>query len=57
MDEGQRLSENIEFKFAQQFDDLNSMSTMVAMTAGVTAHDVGINKLDCASEVTRSLTS
>lgn len=30
---------------------------MVAMTAGVTAHDVGINKLDCASEVTRSLTS
>ena len=30
---------------------------MVALTAGASAMDVGINKLDCASEVTRSMTA
>ena len=30
---------------------------MVAITAGKTAQEVGINKLDCASEVTRSMKS
>ena len=44
MNEGQRHSDNIEFKFAQNFEDLNDMSTMVAMTAGVSGQDVGFNK-------------
>ena len=35
MDKGKELSDNIEFQFAQQFDDINQMSTMVALTAGV----------------------
>ena len=28
---------------------------MVALTAGASAADVGINKLDCATEITRSM--
>ena len=55
LDEGQQLAENIEFQFASQFEDFKEMSTMVALTAGATAADVGINKLDCATEVTRSM--
>ena len=55
LDEGQQLAENIEFQFASQFEDLKEMSTMVALTAGANAADVGINKLDCATEVTRSM--
>lgn len=57
MKEGQQQQENVEFQFATQFDDLKEMSTMVALTAGATAVDVGISKLDCASEITRSMTS
>ena len=34
MDKGKELSDNIEFQFARQFDDLGEMSTMVALTAG-----------------------
>ena len=34
MDKGKELSDNIEFHFAKQFDDLGEMSTMVALTAG-----------------------
>ena len=30
---------------------------MVAMTAGAYAHDIGINKYELASEVTKSLNS
>ena len=55
LDQGQKLAENIEFQFASQFEDLKEMSTMVALTAGATAAEVGINKLDCATEVTRSM--
>ena len=49
------MAEDIEFQFASQFEDIKDMSTMVALTAGAAAADVGINKLDCATEVTRSL--
>lgn len=55
MDEGKQLADSIELHFAQQFDDIKDMSTMVALTAGASAADVGINKLDCATEVTRSM--
>lgn len=51
------MADKIEFEFASKFQDLNEMSTMVALTAGASAMDVGINKLDCASEVTRSMTA
>ena len=44
MNEGQRHSDNIEFKFASNFEDIREMSTMVAMTAGVSGQDVGFNK-------------
>ena len=57
MDEGKRLSDNIEFQFATNFDDLKDMSTMVAITSGKNAIDLGINKLDCAKDMSRSLTS
>ena len=57
MDRGQKLADSIEFAFASQFDDLHEMSSMVAMTAGAYAHDIGINKYELASEVTKSLNS
>lgn len=57
MKEGSRHSDNIEFEFATKFKDLHEMSTMVAMTSGANAADLGINKLDCAREISRSMTS
>ena len=57
MNEGDRHSDNIEFQFATKFKDLNEMSTMVALTSGANAADLGINKLDCAREISRSMTS
>ena len=44
MDEGKRLSNSIEFKFATNFGDLKDMSTMIALTAGASAVDMGISK-------------
>ena len=57
LDQGQKLSESIEFEFATKFKDLNEMGTMVALTAGVSALDAGINRTDCVSEATRSMSS
>ena len=57
INEGKRLSDNIEFQFATNFNDLKEMSTMVALTSGANAADVGISKLDCAKDMSRSLTS
>ncbi len=57
MDQGQKLADSIEFAFASQFENLDEMSSMVAMTAGAYAHDIGINKYELASEVTKSLNS
>jgi len=55
MDEGNRLHESIELKFATNFEDMKEMSTMVALTAGATAADVGINKHFCAQDISRSI--
>ena len=44
IDKGQKLSESIEFKFAKNFGDLKEMSTMVALTSGLKATEIGINK-------------
>ena len=47
MDEGRKMSNMVEFQFAQEFDDFRDMSTMVGVTAGVGCSDVGITKEDC----------
>lgn len=54
IEKGEKFSENVEFKFAQKFDDFNAMSTMVALTSGMKAADVGITKNECANEIARS---
>ena len=55
IDEGKRLSDSIEFKFASNFGDLKDMSTMVALTAGASAADVGFSKFNCAEDISRSI--
>ena len=55
MDEGKRLADSIEFKFAINFGDLKDMSTMIALTAGASAVDIGINKYNCAEDIARSI--
>jgi hypothetical protein len=55
INKGQQLANQIEFQFASQFEDFKEMSTMVGLTAGCTANELGINRHDCASEVTRSV--
>ena len=55
MDEGQRLNESVEFKFAKNFSDMREMSTMVALTAGQSAIEIGINKHGCHADYSKSI--
>ena len=55
MDEAKRLHDSVELKFATNFEDMKEMSTMVALTAGAKAVDVGINKVFCAQDISRSI--
>ena len=38
------MSESIEFKYASKFGDVKKMSAMVALTAGASFAELGINK-------------
>ena len=57
MDRGKKLAENVEWQFANHFNDFKDMSTMVGLTAGVSCNDVGITKSDCHKEIQESVKS
>lgn len=57
MDEGQRLADDIELKFATKFSDFRDMSTMVGLTAGASCSDIGITKEHCRGVVADSVQS
>ena len=44
IEKGKRLEKSSEFRFAKNFTDLKEMSTMVALTSGLSAVEAGISK-------------
>ena len=41
------MQEKVEIEFANNFEDLKDMSTLVGLTAGGRCTEVGISRFDC----------
>ena len=55
MDRGKKLADNVEWQFANHFNDFKDMSTMVGLTAEKSCNEVGITKSDCHKEIQESV--